>query len=202
MAKKNTLTTEFSKAAAEGVPLTTKETALLKGIFGQEFKTDHVRKHHENFDEQYGLTYTSGKKNIYFQSKYKEQDYSQSQGLLNYGTFVHEMTHIWQYNNMVQNLFRAFRKKNHVYDYKLSQKSRFKDFGIEQQAAMVGDYAQMFLYQGPEYKYTHFLVGGDVPQNLALLKKVVEDRLPEARKTRLALEAQKVSPLKQAPKMR
>ena len=89
-----------------------------------------------------------------------------------------------------------------------AKKAGFKEFGVEQQASIVADYAQQFLRsesRKPANSNSEFYMPVETDnfkmQSLAKLQKVVEDRFPQARKTRLALEAQgKTPPASRPPK--
>lgn len=197
MTQKNQLTDQFSRAVkGGGVPLTPGEVALVESIFGKKMRTSHVLKYFADTDmfPNADLALTDSKGRIRFNgSKNFSVDYSNADTSQNFNTFVHEMTHVWQFQHKIRNYFR-FKKYPPKYDYYLNANSRFKDFGIEQQATIIGDYAVQFLYpkrsdtlHNGYYKPSH----NTNYQSLALLQKVVEDKFSEARKTRLAFESQK-----------
>jgi hypothetical protein len=172
-----------------GEPLTAGEAALIKGIFGNGIKTEHVRKYFSpkakpGKDEGYIIpAQTFGTDSIKFYSaRYKSTDYSQSKDLFNYGTFVHEMTHVWQNQHHLRRAFHNRLHPSYSYRYTLTPRSRFRNFSEEQQASIIGDYACQFLYPDRSAR---------TETSPSLLQKVVEDKFPQARKTRLALEAQK-----------
>lgn len=176
--------------------LTPGEADLIKGIFGPEIDISKVRKHFtavskpgtspgyvipaQTFSNDcikfYGPDYTSG-------------DYSRPDNAFNYGTFVHEMTHIWQ--NQHPNPQKA-EHDNFAYQYNLTPKSRFDDLGEEQQASLIEDYALQFLRasrapakNGDTYLPSHAPDKSDASRcDLVLLQKVVEDRFPAARHMR------------------
>lgn len=192
-------------------PLTAREAALVRGIFGDEVKVSKVRHDFSatakpSVREGYIVAATTfGKKRIKFYSdRYNAQDYSQTANLYNFGTFVHEMAHIWQNQ---RGLKRILHKKLHPtmqYDYDLSVTARFNTFGEEQQASMIEDYARQVLFKGADPKaaeYTPSFAGldPDIKRSLPLLVKVVEDRFPTARKNRLAQEAISIAPTKRRP---
>lgn len=209
------LTREFRRTLDNlpGQPLAAGEISLAKNIFGEEIDTSRIKKYFAPLDprepETLALTL---KQNIYFYGPHMhEPDYSQS-APDNYETFVHEITHIWQHQHKAQNLaqfihalrsemsplLRSPRKqydRYNQYDYKLSENAAFRDFGIEQQAAIIGDYARLFLYPGGYRPLTEYLPShrkGPLEsslQNAKLLLKTVEERFSQARKTRLTLEA-------------
>lgn len=181
--------------------LTVDEAALILGIFGDELNISKVRKDFTAAQKPgtkptyYIPAQTFGAKSIKFYGPhYTEADYSKTVSDFNYGTFVHEMTHIWQNQNPDP---RKKEKNNSVYTYALSENSRFEDFGEEQQAALIEDYARQFLRaRRGAYKGTYLPSHGPDKQKtpLVLLRKVVETRFPQARKTRLALKQKPDAP--------
>jgi hypothetical protein len=181
-----------------GVPLTKGEASFVESIFGKKIKTGRIRKYFSEKEREGVAAATIDARRIKFYShEHHSNDYSRSDDIYNYGAFIHEITHTLQIRNSLRMVFnRIFRTG--AYEYELSPTSRFGKFGIEQQASITEDYARQFLYQGSqdkgakgdEYKLSH----SDTYQKQAFLKKVVEDKFPEARKTRLALEAQKKTP--------
>lgn len=207
MQQRNGLSEGFSANAAADYPtgpgkaLTAGEAAFVKSIFGEEIDTGRIRKH---FSLRPHRTAAAGTYNAttvqFFGLQHFEADYSTTKNLFNYGMFIHEMTHIWQ--NSMSPLRKAFLGLRHPtlkHAYKLTAKSRFKDFGIEQQGYIIEDYARACLFPDKGSRpargdgtYLPCLATDIKPGslgNLALLQKVVEERFPEARKTRLALEA-------------
>jgi hypothetical protein len=171
-------------------PLTKNEIAFVQSIFGDEVNTAIVRKnfyakHPDNTpeDSKETIADVNDTKNIkFYGTEYRSSDYSR-EGTINYGTFIHEITHIWQ-RQKIPGLTLLFMSC-HDYDYTLDAGSRFNDFCIEQQGALIEDYALRFLHSS----HASFRIK-NTPENDALLQKVVEAQFPEARKTRLGLEKQ------------
>jgi len=161
-----------------GEPLTTGEVALVESIFGDEIKTKRVRLYFPGTakpgtDPGYIIpAQTFGKYSIKFYSRqYHSVDYSRSPDAFKFGTFIHEMTHIWQNQQNVP--CKTSTDNNKPYDYKLTPQSAFSDFSWEQQARIIENYALENLYP----------IRPSNPD--PLLQKVVEDRFPQARLTRL-----------------
>lgn len=191
-----------------GEPLTAGEISFIKSIFGNEVKTDCIRKH---FTFKSHATACAGTFNAstvqFYTSELFSLDYSQTKDIFKYGVFIHEMTHVWQHNHPLRKVLHDIRHPSLKHDYKLTERSRFDSFGTEQQGYIIEDYARNFLFQGKG----HFVVGDKYfpslthefndksLQKLSLLQKVVEDRFPEARKTRLALEARMKAALPPPP---
>ena len=88
------------------------------------------------------------------------------------------MTRIWQNQNDVGD------RRNRDYGYSLDTKQGFDDYGREPQACIIGDYAGRFLRPGHKSYWIK-----NNPESDRLLQKVVENKFPAARKTRLAYEA-------------
>jgi hypothetical protein len=187
-----------------GESLTRDEVALIKSIFGDSIKTEDVKKYFSPKAKKQGefLTQaqTFGKDSIkFYGQKQKSADYSRIADVDNCGLFVHEMTHIWQNQNNKQ------RSDSGSYRYKLKKRSHFKYFSKEEQASIMQDYAIQFLClrkslisDTDQYLPVHARDQKEHSvRSLSLLAKVVEEQFPEARKTRLALEAKIVrSPAK------
>lgn len=166
-----------------GDKLTAGEAKVLKGIFGDEINTSGIRKH---FRETSSPTHViPGKIGMvcppfshidFFGSANWSADYS-CEDKRKFGLFVHESTHCWQGQTMTFPLHDLGR-----YDYMLTTNSCFNDFGTEQQADIIEDYAKTWLFQ-----QTTNHTAKDT-----LLINVVEKRFPQAQKTRLALQTKKI----------
>jgi hypothetical protein len=173
--------------------LTASEAALVKSIFGNEIKTTRVRKYFSDKEKpgtKEGFVIpaqTFGEEGIKFYGpNYHSYDYSLATDVFKFGTFIHEMTHIWQNQNKIP--CKETPKDSDPYAYALTLQSTFADFSWEQQARIIEDYARMYIYPvNPR-------------QSDPLLQKVVEDRFPEAGRTRLKLEMKERSPAARQPK--
>lgn len=91
---------------------------------------------------------------IYFAPDVHEKDFSlASDGGKHF--FIHEMTHVWQYQNGQAVLARAGTSQvlvelpsriglgNGAYPYELDVRKNLLDYGVEQQASIVADYWAM-----------------------------------------------------------
>lgn len=169
----------------KGFALTTGELHFAQSIFEEKFDTTGVRMYlvgskpsYPKYDASVCLDLESVE---FYGTKMRSQDYSLENDLDKYGAFIHEMTHIWQFQG-------KFPTECTVYKYDLKADSRFSDYCKEQQAAIVEDYARHFLH--PRHGRTRPDRGlHNNAKNYRLLAKVVEDQFPQAQKTRLALEA-------------
>ncbi len=178
---------------AKGEPLTKAEAALLKSIFGDEIDTDKVKKYFSDKEHPYLLARAcNGEKIKFYGKNTRVPDYSLTQDASNYFTFVHEMAHVWQLQHPKEDILRDLHNPTRKNNYTLSETSRFQDFGVEQQACIIADYAFQCLFSGKtrpaNLSHAHYLpmdATDEKPQNLGLLYKTVEDRFPQARLTRM-----------------
>jgi hypothetical protein len=128
-------------------PLTVGEIALARGIFGDSIDYAAV----SIFDSKFTGFHPSGTAmapngNLYMPGCYRD-DYAQ-EDVFYKSTFLHEMTHVWQYQNKVLNpiaeaLKLALKHKfnyNAAYAYTLDEKKDLLDYNMEQQASIVQDY--------------------------------------------------------------
>ena len=118
---------------------------------------------------------------IRFYAGYHSADYAKDPNVTNFGIFAHEMTHLWQYQKVgVKNMPMC-----NVYYYQLDNSHGFFDYCVEQQAAIIEDYARRFLH--PAHRSARLY---NTPANDILLQNVVEAVFPQARESRLAYNDQ------------
>lgn len=169
--------------------LTEGEKRLARSIFGDEINLSGVQlRFVPDTDGRGGATTYSGTRIDFRGPEQTSSDFSHEESVLNFGIFMHEMTHIWQFqqaDRYTPNL------RHHEYLYHLETKSKFTDYSVEQQAAVIEDYAGWFLH--PEHKMRWlpqiYYGGGGELDKQDLLMKVVEDQFPAARKARLDYQA-------------
>ncbi|MEZ0222925.1 MAG: hypothetical protein ACAH83_00095 [Alphaproteobacteria bacterium] len=167
--------------AGRGEKLTRGETEMVKGIFGNEVNPSSIRKHFRSessiahiMPRAAGMVMPPFSHVDFYGPKNHQRDFSKA-AKEKFGLFMHEVTHCWQGQTMNFSA-KAFRR----YDYKLTPKSKFRDFGTEQQAEIIEDYAERWLYPDTAaVKRT--------PHD-TLLFKVVEARFPQAHKTRVQFQ--------------
>lgn len=116
--------------------------------------------------------------NIYITDKYsRSEDYSKTPHLQR--MFIHEMAHIWQFQNKFDPRFKALRDFKIVnnkpsydanYHYKLDTNMHFDDYKMEQQAEIIADY---FLKQ----KKIEELINKKNSQNSNLTHSFLEQSL-------------------------
>ncbi len=177
------------------VPLTPGEKTLVKSIFGNSVDTSIVRKHFVssgcvNDKDKTALTYDT--ENILFcKDKYHEPDYSKATDIFNFGLFIHEMTHIWQFQAHPIRIVWDLSVRAQEYDYSLYKKAKFENFSTEQQDSIITNYARRFLRTEPSnsrYYVRSDNIRKDTTESDALLQKIVERQFPDARNARLAME--------------
>lgn len=168
-----------------GDKLTRNEKAVVAEIFGDEINTSKVRKH---LKEKGHITHVLRSKiaqvppltnHIDFFGKDRHTADYGAADLDHYGTFMHEMTHVWQNQHKW-----VSPKRIGIYTYQLDEETKFDDLGIEQQAAVIEDYARIFLHKSHGKAYNYNGPDANTPAYFARLAHVVEDRFPNARKHR------------------
>jgi hypothetical protein len=124
--------------------LTVGEKALLSPIFGFMIPYNKIvcKVNSANVGGRANSITPSG--TPYFSSNCYCNDFYYT-NIENKWIFFHEMTHVWQYyhkQNVIISAIEIFVKGHYrdSYKYTLSSEKRFRDFNIEQQAAIVADY--------------------------------------------------------------
>ena len=129
-------------------PLTPGEIGFLKPIFNGtvNFSIVDIRPGSGIDPRAWGPIATSNavtlENTIRFPSSGYKSDFSES-NLTNEAWLVHEMTHVYQYqNDPSYSWVKAAKEglKSDTYGYSLKDHSCFNEYGYEQQAAMVADY--------------------------------------------------------------
>jgi hypothetical protein len=169
--------------AGRGEKLTRGEAAMVKGIFGNEINTSKIRKHFRSessiahvLPDKIGMVPPPFSHIDFYGPDTHSKDYTKDTKK-KFSLFMHEVTHTWQGQTLNFPL-RSFGK----YEYTLTPKSRFNDFGIEQQAEIIEDYSEAWLYKDPKATNTTHTAQD------SLIMKVVEKRFPRAQKTRMQFQ--------------
>ncbi|MGI8555199.1 MAG: hypothetical protein ACR2LT_02430 [Pyrinomonadaceae bacterium] len=97
--------------------------------------------------------------------------------------FIHEMTHVWQYQNNVLFVKTSaiwgqichLGDYNEMYKYTLEDGKSLIDYGIEQQAAMVEDYYLVVKRGFNQFREGRIQNRGTFAEKRELLKKVMAD---------------------------
>jgi uncharacterized Zn-binding protein involved in type VI secretion len=126
----------------EDRPLTNGEIEMCQLIFKEAINYSIVRVHnHEYFP--FGLqdddTAVTPNGEIYFNPKHFKPDFSQETGFLKHW-FMHEMTHVWQYQLNYPVKARGAIRVGLNYQYTLNQEQRLTDFNMEAQGEVLADY--------------------------------------------------------------
>lgn len=179
----------------EGPPVTLEkgEKELARSIFGDEIDLRRVWKVYVQVADSVKAAESSRAGFIFFYRDYHAPDYSRERDPFIFATFIHELTHQWQIQNDPGNEIQICQ----IYTYRLSSDRDFLSYCNEQQASIVQDYVRRFLLLNPaaSTRYVNVFVGpeesADTPESDALLQKVVEDQFPQARETRLKIDAQR-----------
>lgn len=138
-------------------PLTKGEVALAKTVFGNAIDYDAVYVSDQKFVGFHPEgTAMAPNGNLFMYGCY-EDDYSQ-QGVIRQGLFIHEMTHVWQYQNKVLAPIAEALKLNlqhkfnylAAYPYTLDAKKDLLDYNMEQQASIVQD--NFVAKRAPQYR--------------------------------------------------
>ena len=100
-------------------------------------------------------------------------DYTKD-NVVRFGTFMHEMTHNWQHQGFG---YQTDYSKGHIRTFALHRD--FEQYGPEQQAHIVGDYARYFLHTAQDTGKRW-----DRPLYTSQLKRIVEGHFPGAKRLR------------------
>ncbi len=135
-----------------GRKLTSGEITLLRSMFGNAVNYTTVRIYDKKFITAQGDTMAIAPNgNIYFAPKVHKNDFSLASDVSKH-FFIHEMTHVWQYQNGQTVALRAIGEQllfeypskiglgEGAYPYELDPRKNLLDYGIEQQASIVADY--------------------------------------------------------------
>lgn len=132
-------------------PLTSGETALSQSIFKTAIDYSCVRIHNHSylpFNLQFQNTAMAPNGHIYFTKTRYCMDFSKENIHLKHW-FIHEMTHVWQYQCGYPVKFRgAFRFKL-PYTYQLDYHKQLCHYNMEAQAELLADYYVLKYHNTP-----------------------------------------------------
>ncbi len=194
-------------AQVETRAMTPGEAALIRSIFGDALKQEGVSLnfHPESYTDAAGTT-SSAEAADFWGKGQTSADFSREKSVDRFATFVHELTHVWQFQTDWQYTVTGDEdddSKDELVNYKypLEKKYKFSDYGVEQQAAIIEDYARHFLHPAHEWYYLPLVYGeAGARAKEGLLMKVVEDQFPAAKQARLAFAQQHpAQPAAEAP---
>lgn len=196
-------------AQVETRAITPSEEALIRSIFGDALNTEglSVSFHPEYYTDAAASAGTDRAADFWGRES-KSADFSKDPDAWRWGTFVHEFTHVWQFQTRMQYTVNDSDEKEDEndefsrYKYPLAAKYKFTDYAIEQQAAIIEDYARRFLHPSHSWNYLPMVYGkAGAAKKDALLMKVVEDQFPAAKQTRLEFAQRNARPRAPAAKM-
>lgn len=167
--------------------LTPREAALARMFFGDRLDTDAVgtQMNPRACGGDAIAATVQGNKVTYWGRTHHAPDFTSARDTFKFGIFMHEMTHVWQEQTRFRHTNCAFVNKASKYAYPLDvAKWRFEHYGIEQQGAMIEDYARYFLHPGRKTRYITA-----TPDHLDALRQVVENRFPGAKRLREHFDA-------------
>lgn len=148
------------------------EMNLARAIFGSEIDTSVIQKRFSPRQCRDADAVTYGNQIYFYGDNYYRDNYASASDLNIWGLFVHELTHIWHYQQGHLSEDSSRHEGARRYDYTLEEGKSFHDFQVEQQAEIIRDYAHIYLRaDGNTYAYA---------QNYDLLRKTVESRFPAA----------------------
>lgn len=128
-------------------PLTKGEIALAASVFGNTIDYGRVTISDRKFSPLHPKgTGMAPNGNLYMYGCYRA-DYSAGSAYT-HSFFIHEMTHVWQYQNKILNpvteaiALTLKHKFNYeaAYPYELDSRKKFTDYNMEQQASIVEDF--------------------------------------------------------------
>lgn len=178
--------------------LTKGERHLVKSIFGDAVEASGIEKRVRSKEDprradsgivaQAEVRYLDVDDIFFYGGDGWSPNYAREGNVEKFDTFVHEMTHIWQ--NQTDRAFTNGQPKltsenqGEIYHYSLCEGARFSDYPAEEQASIMADYTCLFIHPARRAPQNCENMSAETNK---LLKKVVEDMFPAARKTRQEL---------------
>lgn len=152
--------------------LTAGEIEMARTVFQDSIDYDKVRVHKGSFiwfDLQSKRTAITPNGHMYFREEDFQEDFSApSIASMNKGWFMHEMTHVWQYqlgySVILHGLFVTIRGHS-AYEYKIDIDSVFHDYNMEQQGDIVSDYFAIHIEKNYKVIYHRGTIG--TPEQLS-----------------------------------
>lgn len=169
-----------------GRDLTVGEVWLSREIYGNSVNYSRVKVHHGRAmifqADNSGMT-PSGE--IYMSGNAYYNDYS-VENAGTQGFFIHEMGHVWQYQNRILDpvlaaigeFFSHGFNYSRAYRYLLDANKTLIDYDIEQQASILEDYFRV-VKRGIEFRQGNIQNGGTRDEKIALLRAVLANFLTD-----------------------
>ncbi len=173
--------------------MTAGEAELVRAFFGFELNPAQVKLYMYPFAVRGAVASVEGGYGANFWGATQhDADYSNTKTASHLATFMHEITHVWQFQTGQRHTPNQTQRQ---YRYWLDTKSTYTDFSIEQQAAMVEDYVMYFLHPSKDMTYMPQTYNeSQFAEKTGVLKKVVEAQFPGAKELREKYEGKKTVP--------
>ncbi len=165
--------------------LTTGERKVAREIYGKSIRYSKVRIHQgKYFFTQPPDSGMTPRGEIYASDTAYHDDYS-NESAGTQGFFIHEMGHVWQYQNGILNpIWSALKiqishgfKYGAAYAYRLDAGKTLTDYNMEQQASILEDYFRI-VKRGIGFRDDRILdKKATLEENIELLKTVLADFL-------------------------
>ena len=165
-----------------GRPLTSGEERTAREVYGNSVVYSDVKVHHGKayfFQEDNSGMTPAGE--IYITGDAYHDDYSRENAETQ-SFFVHEVGHVWQYQNKILSVRTAaigelishgFNYKK-SYPYLLDASKTLTDYDIEQQASILEDYFRV-VKRGISFRQNRIQNGGNRTERVELLRAVLAD---------------------------
>ncbi|WP_228778972.1 hypothetical protein [Methylobacter sp. BlB1] len=132
--------------------LTVGEIQMAKKIFKDSINYARVRVHNEGyfpFGLQNARTAVTPDGEMYFLPSDFREDFSTST-VYEKAWFIHEMTHVWQYQLGYWVMFRGAFRPGLDYKYTLDAQRKFCDYNMEAQGDILADYFALKFLKKPD----------------------------------------------------
>lgn len=181
MAGKEINTIAHLRTEGELRRLTIGEVALARSIFGNYINYSKVWIHYDSylpFGTQDKYTAMTPNGELYFRGPLYCDDFSVEVPAKKH-LFMHEMTHVWQYQNGVWVKLRGSMSWAANYHYDFKGKIRLSEYSMEQQAALVADYFYLLNYGEAEWRgHQDLYYNGDIDENVSSFYKLILTDFP------------------------
>ena len=143
------------KTKAHERPLTSNEIAMARQVFGDAVDYSQVKVHNHGYWMFFGFqnsqTAVTPNGEMYMPKEIYEDDYSVTP--INRALFMHEMTHVWQYQlgyTVKLHGLTVTSQGEDAYKYNINPNDRLCNFNMEQQGNIISDY-YMIVIRGDEF---------------------------------------------------
>ncbi|CDY79737.1 probable vgr related protein [Caballeronia glathei] len=164
-----------------GRPLTSGEIAMARLVFADAIDYSRVAVHDRGyfpFGLQHRQTAVTPNGSMYFPKDCFEEDFS-ARGIGSQMWFMHELTHVWQFQLGYWVKMRGAIRVGLAYGYTLAPGRRLADYNMEAQGNIIADYFALRFRgsEGRRHLYEHRYRAR--PDALALYEAVLADFLDD-----------------------